>query len=112
MAVTTLLDIANSRQQTMEPPSFTYIYKAKGEQNDYLVSAYAQAATPLAVFTPQGTLYRQDVRDLRNLRGDRVPQLVRMPMRNAHPLALGFFECVLDRPAVRVGVVTRPLGPF
>lgn len=55
-------EMPSSRQQTMEPPSYTLMYKAKGEQNDYLVAGYAQAATPATVFTPQGTLYRQDVR--------------------------------------------------
>lgn len=58
----TFEEAPNSRQQAMEPASFTSIWVADGEQDDYTVAAYAQLFTAAAVLTPQGTLYRQDVR--------------------------------------------------
>ena len=51
----------DSRQQQFEPPSFTYKYHALNEQNDQTVMAHAKAATPLAIFTVQGTLFRQNI---------------------------------------------------
>ena len=51
----------DSRHQQFEPPSFTFKYHALNEQNDQTVMAYARAATPNAIFTVQGTLFRQNI---------------------------------------------------
>jgi len=58
----TLQETPESRQETLNPPAYTLVYKAVGEQDDYLVSAYALAATPLVVYRTTSTLYRKDLR--------------------------------------------------
>lgn len=50
-----------SRSETIEPPTYTIVYKAVGEQDEDVVVAYALAATPIYVFRPRGTLIRKDV---------------------------------------------------
>lgn len=60
-AIFSFEEMPDSRSFSAEPPSITYKYKADGEHDDSLVQAYALAATSVAVFTPAGTLYRQNV---------------------------------------------------
>lgn len=52
----------DSRQETFDPPTYTLIYKANGEQDDAIVQAYAIAATPSVVFRAAGALYRKDIK--------------------------------------------------
>lgn len=47
--------------ETANPPSFTAVYRAVGEQNSYLVQQQALALTAPAILRPYGTLYRQDI---------------------------------------------------
>lgn len=51
----------SSRSESYEPPTYTLIYRACGEQNQTTVSYHALGATPTAVVRPTGVLYRQNI---------------------------------------------------
>lgn len=51
-----------SGNATAIPPSLEKMYFASGKTDENFVLGYANAATPAIVFTPQGTLYKQDIR--------------------------------------------------
>jgi hypothetical protein len=55
-------EIDESRSSTYDEPTETRVYRATGEFDDQLVRYYALAATPPSIFTPQGQLFRQDLR--------------------------------------------------
>lgn len=56
------VEIPESRSSTLVPPSNTFKYKATGETDDVTVQLWAISATPLAIFTLLGPIYRQDIK--------------------------------------------------
>lgn len=63
----------DSRQQTIDPPSFVYRYAATGSNDQAYIVAVAISSTPAIVWTTAGLLYRQDVRlDWRGYQACRV----------------------------------------
>lgn len=52
----------NSRSQSVAGKTYELKYIAAGSSSDLFVRSYAVGATPALINTPNGTLYRQDVR--------------------------------------------------
>src|SRR4051812_27871031 len=69
----TFNEAPDSRDQSSgnaQSASHRLIYKASGEQDDYVVHAYALANTPLYVTRPSGVLFRRQI----SLRSDGFQQ--------------------------------------
>lgn len=55
-------EMPGSGNATAIPASLEKLYFASGKTDENFVLNYANAATPAVVFTPQGTLYKQDIK--------------------------------------------------